>query len=42
MLLIQISIIFIAILLIINIILTLKVGNKEESNELAEIKLIAQ
>lgn len=38
MLLLQISIILIAILLIVNIILTIKVGKKEASNELTEIK----
>ena len=37
----QIAIIIVAILLIVNIILTLKVGKKEESNELTEIKLMA-
>jgi len=32
---------FLAILLIANIILTLKAGKKEERNELTEIKLVA-
>ena len=41
MIFLQIAIIILAILLIVNIILTLKVGKKGESNELAEIKLMA-
>jgi len=38
MIFLQIAIIILAILLIVNIILTLKAGKKEESNELTEIK----
>jgi len=41
MIFLQIAIIILAILLIVNIILTLKAGKKEESNELTEIKLMA-